>query len=254
MLKYQIAFLILLIGCVAIVSCSRQQELLMQVMDDPEADAYRSWTDMKTLDGPLMEFKGEAHDFGSRTIYFNEAAAMANNEGTDYPVGSMIVKESMDMTNSFISQISTMTKTESAENGGWLYGVTGPFGDAAVEPNDREYLTAEMAAGACVGCHTVAADTDFVFVKLAMEDEEDMTGDGDGMTGDGDGMTGNGEGMTGNGEGMTSDGDGMTGNGDGMTGNGDGMTGNGDGMTGNGGTTNGDGETTTNGNGNGNGA
>ena len=236
MLKYQIALLIMLIGCVAIVSCSRQQDLLMQVMDDPEPDAYRTWTDMKTLDGPLVEFKGEAHDLGSRTIYFNEAAAMANNAGTDYPVGSMIVKESMDMNNSFLSQISTMTKTESAENGGWAYGVTGPPADAAVEPKDINHLTAEMAAGACAGCHTVAADTDFVFVSLAMEDEE-MTGDGDGMTGDG----------------MTGDGDGMTGDGDGMTGNGDGMTGNGDGMTGNGGTTNGDGETTTNGNGNGNG-
>ncbi len=224
MLKYQIAFLIMLIGCVAIVSCSRTQDTLMPIMDDPTGmDAYRSWTDMITLDGPLVEFKGEAHDLGSRTIYFNEAAAMANNAGTDYPVGSMIVKESMDMTNSFLSQISTMTKTESAENGGWAYGVTGEVSDAAVDPKGINNLTAEMAANLCVGCHTVAADTDFVFVKLAMEDE-DMAGGGDGMTGNGDGMTDGGDGMTGDGE---------NGNGNGGTTNGD------------------DGETTTNGNGNG---
>lgn len=234
MLKYQIAFLIMLIGCVAIVSCSRTQDTLMPIMDDPTGmddqmgmDAYRSWTDMITLDGPLVEFKGEAHDLGSRTIYFNEAAAMANNAGTDYPVGSRIVKESMDMTNSFLSQISTMTKTDSADNGGWEYGVTGPPADAAVDPMGINQLTAEMAANLCAGCHTVAADTDFVFVKLAREDE-DMAGGG--MTDDG----------------MTDEGDG------GMTDGGDGMTGDGENGNGNGGTTNGDdGKTTTNGNGNG---
>ncbi|MYF54619.1 hypothetical protein F4225_02350, partial [Candidatus Poribacteria bacterium] len=234
--------LIVLSGCAAIGACSRTQATLMQVMDDPDPDAYRSWTDMKTLDGPLVEFKGEAHDLGSRTIYFNEAAAMANNAGTDYPVGSMIVKESMDMTNSYLSQISTMTKTESAENGGWAYGVTGPpaeTAEAAVDPMGINNLSAEMAAGACVGCHTFAADTDFVFVKLAME-MEGMTEDGmEGMTEDGmEGMTEDGmEGMTEDGmEDMTEDGmEGMTE---------DGM----EDMTGNGGTTNG------NGDGNGNGA
>lgn len=252
MLKYQIAFLIMLIGCVAIVSCSRTQDTLMQVPDDPEPDAYRTWTDMITLDGPLVEFKGEAHDLGSRTIYFNEAAAMANNEGTDYPVGSMIVKESMDMTNSFLSQISTMTKTESAENGGWAYGVTGPPSDAAVDPKGINNLTAEMAANLCAGCHTVAADTDFVFVKLAMEDEGMAGGmTDDGMTDDGDGgMPDEGDGTTG---GMVDEG--TTDEGDGMTNGGDGMTGDGENGNGNGGTTNGDdGETTTTNNGNGNGA
>lgn len=180
MLKYRIALLIVLIGCVAIVACSRTQDMLMEVMDDPmdmddmmdmmASGAYKSWTDHKTLDGPLVDFKGEAHDLGSRTIYFNEAAAMANRDGTDYPVGSMIVKESMDMTNSFLSQISTMMKTDAAENDGWVYSVTGPPAAAAVDSMGLNQLSAEMAAGACHMCHTVAADSNFVFVQLSMMD------------------------------------------------------------------------------------
>ena len=168
MLKYQLTLILILIGCIAFVACDRAQEVLTPVMPDPEIDAYMSW-EHTMLAGPLLEFKGErAHDLGSRTIYFNEVGAMANKAGgTEYPVGTIIVKASMDTTNTFVSQISTMTKTDSTDNNGWKYGVTGMPSATAVDITMANTLTTEMAAGECVSCHTNAPN-DFVFVSLSM--------------------------------------------------------------------------------------
>ncbi len=208
MLKFQITLIAILICCMAFMSCDRSIKALEDVMMDPPPetmDDYKSW-EHTMLDGAMMEFMGEAHDLGSRTIYFNEAAATANKNGTDYPVGSMIVKESMDTANTFISQISTMTKVDSADNDGWEYGVTGPPAASAVDITMKTILTAEMGAQNCHFCHVKAPNGKSVFVSLM----EGMTGEGtEGMTGEGtEGMTGKGtEGMTGEGtEGMTGEG------------------------------------------------
>ena len=128
MLKFQVVLIAVLIGCIGFVACERTQDLL-EVMDPKmmdtdgmvdtmemvmEMDAHKSW-EHKMIEGPWLDFKGDvAHDLGSRTIYFNEAAAMANKAGTAYPVGAMIIKESMDATNTFVSQVSTMMKIDAA--------------------------------------------------------------------------------------------------------------------------------------------
>lgn len=181
MLKFQITLIAILIGCMAFVACERTQQVLEPVVPDPESEmpgmdmeAYKSWEN-RMLDGPWLDFKGDAHDLGARTIYFNEAAAMANKAGTAYPIGSMIVKASMDATNTFVSQISTMTKTDATDNGGWVYGVTGMPVATAEELMMPNQLTAEMAAGACVGCHANASN-DFVFVPLSMMESDGTEG------------------------------------------------------------------------------
>ena len=225
MLKFQIALIAVLIGCIGFVACERTQDLLEPVMMDPEItemagmDAHKSW-EHKMLEGPWENFKGDvAHDLGSRTIYFNEAAAIANKAGTEYPIGAMIVKESMDTTNTFVSQVSTMMKIDAADNDGWEYGVSGMPVSAAGDLTMPNQLTAEMAAG-CHGCHANATnDFDFGAVPLSMTDGAgDTNGDGAGDTnGDGAGDTnGDGAGDTnGDGAGDTNgDGAGDT-NGDG---------------------------------------
>ena len=249
MLKFQIALIAVLIGCMVFVACDRVQTALEPVMPDPEPemDAHKSW-EHKMLEGPWVDFKGDvAHDLGSRTIYFNEAAATANKAGTEYPIGAMIVKESMDATNTFVSQVSTLMKTDGMMNDGWVYGVSGMPVSAAEDLMMPNQLTAEMAAG-CHGCHANATN-DFVFVPLSMDDG--MTDDGmtdDGMTDDGmtdDGNAGNGDGADDtNGDGADDT------NGDGADDtNGDGADDtNGDGAD----DTNGDGADDTNGDGTGN--
>ncbi len=198
MLKFQITLIAILICCMAFISCSRTQDTLEKVMIDPPsemADDYKSW-EHTMLDGAIMDFGGEAHDLGARVIYFNEAAAMANKGGTDYPVGSMIVKESMDTANTFVSQISTMTKIDSEDNDGWEYGVTGPPAASEEALMMTTQLPADAGAQNCHFCHVKAPDGKSVFVSLIMKDDgtEGMEGEGtEGMNGNGNGANGNGD-------------------------------------------------------------
>ncbi len=266
MLKFQITLIAILIGCIAFVACDRVQKVLEPVMSDTEMMdtgdmtgmmdmvmdmmAHRSWASVALPVPPTEVTKpsesGAAHGTGTRTVYFNEAAAMANNAGTAYLAGSMIIKESMDPTNTFVAQVSTMTKTDDpmyADHGGWMYGVTGMPVASAEDLTMLNQLTVEMAGG-CHSCHVKAGEgNDFVFVKLSMADGG-MDGDGaDGMDDDvADGMKD--EDMTctcpavtdkmddGGTDGM--DDGGTDGNGGGTDGNGGGTDGNGGGTDGNG--------------------
>ena len=270
MLKFQIILIFILIGCMAFMSCDTTQDALEDVMMDPppemmvmipESAEYMSWMNKVELQGALMEFGGEAHDLGARTVYFNESAATANMEGTEYPSGAWIVKVSKDTTDTFDSQVSMMMKTDSTDNDGWVYVVSGPPAATAEELMMPHKLTAEMGAQNCHSCHAKAPKGKSVFVSLMSSGPDDGAGNGDGTGNGANGDTGNGNGDTNgdangdtngdangdangdtngdangdtNGDGDTGNGNGDTGNGDGDTGNGDGDTGNGNGDTGNG--------------------
>ena len=149
MLRFQIALAIILVGCVAFVACERGQQMLDPAdMTDPGDDKpmempmdmmdMTMYTSSITLDAPTMTVEeaaaamnpggtGAAHGMGSRTVYFNEAGAMANMAGTAYPAGTMIIKKVMDPTETFVMQVVTMTKTDDmmyAAHNGWIYGAT----------------------------------------------------------------------------------------------------------------------------------
>lgn len=257
MQKFQLGLIAMLICCVAFVSCERTQKMLapaepveeamptdMADMMDMMSD-YMSWTKVELpapgaiADATAPAETGEAHGKGTRAVYINEAAvgAMKDSTMTAFPVGSVLVKEIMDDTNTFVWRQAFMQKTDDAqytEHGGWMYA-----------QYQRESATAEfmMQAGdgteagsaGCDGCHA-KADTDSVFVKLPAEMmKAEMTdGDTDGMTegmddgtmtdGDTDGMT---EGMD---DGAMTEGDTDDMSGDDM-GDGDGTDGMGDGDT-----------------------
>ena len=212
MLKYRIALLIVLIGCLAIMACSRSQDALMQVMDDPEdemmdmmsmimtmkADPMTESVDLPAPTMTVMEAAeamnaagtGAAHGTGIRTVYFNAAAAMTNkSEGAKmYPAGSMIVKDVMNDDNTEIVHVATMLKTDDPmymDRGGWIYGVGGAN------------LPIEGSVG-CDECHAKAGEgNDYVFVSLLGMTEEGM----EGMTEEGESMNGNGGTTNGNGDG-----------------------------------------------------
>ena len=218
MLKFQIALAIILVGCTAFLSCGRAQQMLdpgNEEMDmetpmemDMEAPmemamemmaAHKSW-DYKMLPAPPQEVtkpeeSGGAHGMGSRTVYFNEIGAMANRAGVmspaEYPVGTMIVKEVMDVTETFVMHVATMAKTDDpmyAAHNGWMYGVT-QRDSAEDELMMPTQLSVEMAQG-CHDCHAKASETvvtttttptDSVFVSL---DPVTTNGDSNGNGGD----------------------------------------------------------------------
>ncbi len=192
MLKYRIALLVVLIGCVAIMACSRgpggliqvlddAKDEMMEVMDDPEdgmmdmmsmimAMKADPTTESVDLPAPMMTVPealaamnaagtGQAHGTGVRTVYFNAAAAMTNKvDGAKvYPTGSMIVKDVMNDDNTEIVHVATMLKTDDPmymDRGGWIYGVNGTT------------LPIEGSVG-CDDCHAKAGEgNDYIFVSL----------------------------------------------------------------------------------------
>ena len=218
MLRFQIALAVILISCVAFVSCDRTQRMLEPVADDMMAtddmmppmemmdmETHRSWMHVM-LPAPTMTVEeaaaamnpggtGAAHGMGSRTVYFNEVGAMANVAGTAYPTGTTIVKEVMDATETFVMQVVTMMKTDDAmyaAHNGWIYGVT-QRGSEAEELMMPQSIPVDMAQG-CHDCHAKASN-DSVFVSLLPIDPMDDDGMMDETTEDGttdDDGTGNG--------------------------------------------------------------
>ena len=96
----------------------------------PEMTEYQSLAHvMLPVPGPLdaatdPSETGEVHGMGSRTVYINDVGAIANEAGTIYPAGTVIVKEIMDDTDTFVAKIATMIKSDDpmyAGHNGWMY-------------------------------------------------------------------------------------------------------------------------------------
>ena len=238
MLKLRIALIAILITCITFVSCDRAQnalkpadmvagddmmtgddmmatdDMMMDMMKMLDSTMYMSWAHVMLLapvpmaDATSPAETGAAHNpppidggaLTARTVYINDIGAMANKAGAAaYPAGTVIVKEIMDKTETFVDKVAVMMKSDDpmyAGHNGWVY-------KKYLRPSaDGEYMqiagsNKEDAANGCHGCHAKATN-DSVFVALPMDDmgddmTDDMTGDmtGDDMTGDmtGDDMT-----------------------------------------------------------------
>ena len=227
MLKLRIALIAILIACVAFISCDRVQKIVDPVADDMMAvddmttaedmpmDAmmdmmkvmdskmYMSWAHV-ALPAPTMTVAeaaaamnfagtGAAHNPGSdvftpRTFYINDIGAVANKAGTAYPAGTMIFKEIMDETNTFVDKLAMMMKSDDpmyAGHNGWVYR------KYARSSAEAEYMQVrgsnlEDAGNGCHGCHAKASN-DSVFVSLTMPEGEMPEGNGAGNGADGDG-------------------------------------------------------------------
>ena len=207
MLKVQIALIAILIASVAFVSCERTQKMLEPVADDMTAGddmstgmmmdmmkmldptMYMSWAH-KALPAPAPMAEatspietGAAHNPAhvatgvttSRTFYINDIGAMANKAGTMYPAGTVIVKEIMDDTETFVDKVAVMMKSDDpmyAGHNGWVYT------KYARSSADGEYMQVrgsnlEDAGNGCHGCHA-KADNDSVFVSLSMDETPEM--------------------------------------------------------------------------------
>ncbi len=156
MLKYQMGLIVLLIGCFAFISCDMIQEVLTpavpeeemmpteetmpeEMMPTEEMATEEMATEEMATEGMMPEEMMEmytswanvtyaavavaAHGEGDRVVYINDIGAMALQDGmTTFPVGTVIVKEIMDATNTSVAVVERMEKTdEYAAESGWLY-------------------------------------------------------------------------------------------------------------------------------------
>ncbi len=183
MLKFQITLIVILISCVAFISCERSQKMLEPALPDAEMPAetmdmmvdmtmYHSWLKINLpTPGPQADATspaetGEVHGKGSRAVYINDTGVMAlrGDSLTTFPAGTEIVKEIMDDTNMFVQTVAKMTKTDDpmyVEHNGWMYV---QYARPSADGKDALAGGGSLAGSAgCHGCHA-KADTDSVFV------------------------------------------------------------------------------------------
>ena len=89
----------------------------MMTEDDTMAD-YTSWLSV------TYAAISPAHGSGDRIVYINDIGAMAlqDESMTAFPVGTVVVKDIMDDTNTAVAKTERMEKTdEYATENGWLY-------------------------------------------------------------------------------------------------------------------------------------
>ena len=131
---------------------------------------YTSWMS-NPLPGPIGT--GGAHGQNARTVYINDVGAMALQDAsvTAYPVGTTVVKDIMDATNTSVQNRAIMVKTDDpmyADHNGWIYEY--------VDINAESVEVGSGGLGAqqgCHGCHLGAAmDSVFAFPIAAMDGEE----------------------------------------------------------------------------------
>ena len=225
MLKLQVALIAVLITCITFVSCDRAQnalkpvdigagddmmtgddmmptdDMMMDMMKMLDSTMYMSWAHV-ALPAPTVSVAdatspaetGAAHNpppidggaLTARTVYINDIGAVANKAGAAaYPAGTVIVKEIMDKTETFVDKVAVMMKSDDpmyAGHNGWVYK------KYLRSSADAAYMqiagsNKEDAANGCHGCH-LGAMNDSVFVALPMDDMgDDMMGDdmGEGM-------------------------------------------------------------------------
>ena len=115
------------------------------------------------------------HGLGRRSVYINAIgiAALKDDAITTFPVGTLLIKEVNNNTNTFVQHVATMRKTDDAAyavHNGWRY-----------TQHTRESETAKfLAVGGdipgstsegCHACHT-QAPKDSVFTQLPTPDPE----------------------------------------------------------------------------------
>lgn len=209
-IKFQTVLIAVLIGCVTFVSCERAQKVLkpatdemmtvddmvttddmvdmMDMMDSMMMDmmAHKSWAHvMLPAPGPQEAATtpaetGAAHNpppidggaLTARTVYINDIGAMANKAGAaEYPAGTVIVKEIMDKTETFVDKVAVMMKSDDmmyAGHNGWVYKkyLRASADDPYMQIRGSDL---EDAGNGCHGCH-IGATNDSVFVSLPIDD------------------------------------------------------------------------------------
>ena len=133
---------------------------------------YRTWTSVE-IGAPSAH--GVAHGHGDRTTYINAPGVetLQDMSAETFPHGTMLVKDIMDDTNSFLWRVAVMWKTDDMMydgHAGWKYvqyqraSEADDFVAAAGDGTDK-------GSNGCHGCHSAVNSPDvpgrdYVFVEL----------------------------------------------------------------------------------------
>ena len=114
-------FLILImLCCLAFIACDEAQQIMKPVLP-PELSAAGIRIEIKPT-----EAGNPGHGFGTRSVYINGigVAALKDDTRKTFPIGTFIIKEVNNNTNTFVQHVAIMKKTDDpayATHNGWLY-------------------------------------------------------------------------------------------------------------------------------------
>jgi len=128
---------------------------------------FRSWAEVAVNQGPDPAL-GTAHQGNdetvTRTIYIKDDASRGSNG--EFPVGTLVVKDTRDAEGNTM-EVTAMVKRGNnfnPDNNDWEWFMLTPDGEIA-EDNGMVMRGAALMQGMCGGCHTQAANQDFIFSK-----------------------------------------------------------------------------------------
>lgn len=129
---------------------------------------FQNWVLEAELSGPDPAL-GPAHHGNDSTvtrhIYFKDGQDPENGL---YPVGTIIVKQSDNHDHS-VNEVTAMAKRGNNFDAGhndWEYFMLMPDGKIATDGDGNVMRGANLMNGMCLGCHSAAANTDYIFSKL----------------------------------------------------------------------------------------
>ena len=167
MRRSQYLLMLMLLCCLVFIACDEAQQIMKPVVPpDPSAEGIR-------IEITPTEQGNPGHGSGTRSVYINAIGVVALKDDTrkTFPIGTLIIKEVNNNTNTFVQHVASMTKTDDpvyAAHNGWLYS-----------QYTREAETAKfLAVGGDVpgstsdGCHAchIQAPKDSVFTQLPAPD------------------------------------------------------------------------------------
>lgn len=162
-------FALFCISAALIISCSEEsnnpsnQEF---IADDNTFAGFSSWTLEATNTG-LDPSLGTAHgstDTTIRKVYIKDGKSRVDGK---YPVGTLIVKHSQNLSGSF-TQYAAMAKRGNNYNvsgGDWEFFLLSSDGKVLRDTAGVQRRGFNLSNGACINCHVGAAGKDFVFSK-----------------------------------------------------------------------------------------
>ena len=167
--RSQCFFMLMLLCCVFFMSCDEAQQIMKPVMP-PELSAEGIRIDITpTEDG------NPGHGSGNRLVYINGIGVPALKDDTrkTFPVGTLIIKEVNDDTNTFVQHVASMKKTNDpqyASHNGWRYTQH----TRQTETEKFVAVSGDVPGSNSEGCHACHAQApkDSVFTQLPTPDPE----------------------------------------------------------------------------------
>jgi hypothetical protein len=157
---------ILIIG--SFTSCKHDPVVAIDINIDKELydmalqDGY-TW--FKKSDTALPRSSGSGHGAPLLRTRFNDIASTKLDadgrviDGTDFPSGSVIVKELLnaDLSLERYAILFKDPSNQSADANGWVWGYILPGGDVSISATEK--------GNACIGCHSQSGNIDYMLMN-----------------------------------------------------------------------------------------